>query len=183
MKTKKSGRSISRYKKNSSYSPISSKLGQKEFVKLEKAKELLLEIKKRYKLTFDEIKELLKEELSFPVDILNKKLTVLESVVKYLKEERKFSLRKISGVLKRDERNVWHVYDKAKKKYPKKFIVKKSEIYIPISIFHDRRLSVLEAIVVYLKDSLSLTYHQIAVLLSRDDRTIWTCYSRAKKKL
>ncbi|MFH1849613.1 MAG: hypothetical protein ABH879_05490 [archaeon] len=46
----------------------------------------------------------------------------------------------------------------------------------------DRNVSVLEAISEYLKDSLGLCYHEIAVLLNRDDRTIWTCYSRAKKK-
>ena len=34
----------------------------------------------------------------------------------------------------------------------------------------------------YLKDKLNLTYHEIAVLLNRDDRTIWTCYNIAKKK-
>ena len=53
---------------------------------------------------------------------------------------------------------------------------------IPSFIFKDRRLSVLEAIVEYLKDEKKLTFHQIAVILNRDDRTIWTCYSRAKKK-
>ena len=55
-------------------------------------------------------------------------------------------------------------------------------IDIPIFIFRDRSLSVLEVIVEYLKDKLNLNYHEIAVLLNRDDRTIWTCYNRAKKK-
>jgi len=27
-----------------------------------------------------------------------------------------------------------------------------------------------------------LTYHEIAVITNRDDRTIWTVYNRAKKK-
>jgi hypothetical protein len=27
-----------------------------------------------------------------------------------------------------------------------------------------------------------MSFHEIAVLLNRDDRTIWTCYNRAKKK-
>jgi hypothetical protein len=53
---------------------------------------------------------------------------------------------------------------------------------IPTSIFLDRTISVLEAITKYLKEEKNLTYHQIAVLLNRDDRTIWTCYNRAKKK-
>ncbi len=55
--------------------------------------------------------------------------------------------------------------------------------FIPTTIFRDRSISVLEAISVYLKDVKGMTYHEIAVLINRDDRTIWTCYHRAKKKL
>jgi DNA-directed RNA polymerase specialized sigma24 family protein len=60
-----------------------------------------------------------------------------------------------------------------------------SERYVnlPSFIFKDRSLAALEAIVVYLKDSQGMTYAQIAKLLNRDDRTIWTTYQRAKKKL
>ena len=64
-------------------------------------------------------------------------------------------------------------------------LAKKKEdrvILIPLSIFLDRGVSVLEAVSEYLKDSKKLSYHEIAVLLNRDDRTIWTCYNRAKKK-
>jgi len=55
-------------------------------------------------------------------------------------------------------------------------------VQIPSSIFKDRTLSVLEAMVEYLKEKQNLTYHQIALLLNRDERNIWTVYSRAKKK-
>jgi hypothetical protein len=60
--------------------------------------------------------------------------------------------------------------------------IKKEEILIPSSIFIDRKLSVLEILVEYLKEKRNLNYHQIASLLNRDDRTIWTVYNRAKKK-
>ena len=60
--------------------------------------------------------------------------------------------------------------------------MKESKVNIPIYIFQDRTLSVLEVMVEYLKEKLKLNYHEIAVLLNRDDRTIWTCYNRAKKK-
>ena len=59
---------------------------------------------------------------------------------------------------------------------------KEKEILIPSSIFLDRTLSVLEIMVEYLKEKKGLTYHEIAVFLNRDDRTIWTCYNRALKK-
>jgi len=53
---------------------------------------------------------------------------------------------------------------------------------IPSSILRDRSLAPLESITEYLKDQQGMSFHEIAVLLNRDDRTIWTCYSRAKKK-
>ncbi|NQU79468.1 sigma-70 region 4 domain-containing protein [Candidatus Woesearchaeota archaeon] len=34
----------------------------------------------------------------------------------------------------------------------------------------------------YLRDRQGMSFHEIAVLLNRDDRTVWTCYHRAKKK-
>ena len=55
-------------------------------------------------------------------------------------------------------------------------------IDIPSDIFKDRSLSVLEIMVEYLKEQKGLSYHEIAVLLNRDDRTIWTVYNRGKKK-
>jgi len=57
-----------------------------------------------------------------------------------------------------------------------------SELSIPSSIFQDRSLSVLEAIVEYLKEQKNMRYSEIAKLLNRDDRTIWTSYKRAKDK-
>ena len=64
----------------------------------------------------------------------------------------------------------------------KKEIEIPSSLSIPTSIFRDRTLSVLEAIVEYLREHHHLNYHQIAKLLNRDDRTIWTVYRRAKQK-
>ncbi|MBD3310338.1 hypothetical protein GF351_03910 [Candidatus Woesearchaeota archaeon] len=57
-----------------------------------------------------------------------------------------------------------------------------SDLKLPLSVLRDRSVSVLEAIVGYLKDEKGLTYHEIAVMLNRDDRTIWTVFSRVKKK-
>jgi predicted transcriptional regulator len=56
------------------------------------------------------------------------------------------------------------------------------EIAVPLSVLTDRKLSILEVIVEYLHEKKSLSFHEIAVLTKRDDRTIWTCYNRAKKK-
>ncbi len=58
-----------------------------------------------------------------------------------------------------------------------------SQFTIPTEIFRGTSLGVLEAIVVYFKDERNLRFHQIAVLLDRDERNIWTVYKRAKHKI
>lgn len=53
---------------------------------------------------------------------------------------------------------------------------------IPITILSDRKLSALEHITTYLKEHHQLNYKEIATLLNRDQRTIWTTYKRALQK-
>lgn len=55
-------------------------------------------------------------------------------------------------------------------------------IELPSFIFRDRTVAVLEAVVEYLIDIKKLSFHEVAILLDRDDRTIWTVYRRAKLK-
>jgi len=55
-------------------------------------------------------------------------------------------------------------------------------IFLDSFIFKDRSLSVLESLVSHLKDVKRYSYHEIAVMLNRDDRTIWTVYHRAMQK-
>lgn len=54
--------------------------------------------------------------------------------------------------------------------------------HIPITLFSDRTLSVLEHVITYLKEQHKLRYKEIAMMLNRDQRTVWTTYQRAKKK-
>jgi len=56
------------------------------------------------------------------------------------------------------------------------------EVLIPSGIFKDRRTSLFESLVKYLKEGRDLNYHQIAILLNRDERNVWTIYNRAVKK-
>ncbi len=58
-----------------------------------------------------------------------------------------------------------------------------SYLTIPTDIFRRYPLAVLESIVVYLKDERNLNFHEIGVLLGRDERNMWTVYHRAKKKI
>jgi len=85
-------------------------------------------------------------------------------------------------LLNRDNRVIWRTYSNAGKKLKKRLAVDKKTIWIPISIFTDKKLGLLESLTKYLREDIEMTNYQIASALNRDNRTIWTSYSRAKKK-
>ena len=125
-----------------------------------------------------------KEEIKVPISVFkNDYLSSLENIVKYLRENLLLSFKQIGALTNRNEIALAVTYRNAKKKLAEKFVVTDISPYsIPPSILKDRNISVLENIASYLKDTFGLNYHSIAVLLNRDDRTIWTVYQRAKKK-
>lgn len=130
-----------------------------------------------------ELSKLEKIEYYIPIEIFdNSKLAVLESVTKYLKENLNLSYHEIASLLNRNDRTIWVTYSKASKKLESKFIIRKIKFEIPISIFFNRRFSPLESLVRYLKSKFSLKNHDIAILLNRDDTTIWTICNRLKRK-
>ena len=124
-----------------------------------------------------------KEEVKVPLSVFkNDQLSSLETIVKYLRENLLLSFKQIASLTNRNEIALAVTYRNARKKLEAKFAEEISPYFIPVSILKDRNLSVLENIVSYLKDTFGLAYHKVAVLLNRDDRTIWTVYQRAKKK-
>ena len=124
----------------------------------------------------------LNEELRFPVSIFTPELSSLELVVKYLRENLSLSNKTIATLLNRSEKTVWQAYSHAQKKMPKRFSAAKSPYTIPLSVLSDRTFSVLESIAVYLKNTYSLSLSEIASLLHRDQRTIWTVCHRYEQK-
>ncbi len=52
---------------------------------------------------------------------------------------------------------------------------------VPVEIFA-KKLSPSEAVCKFIKENRKKSFHEIAVLLDRDDRSIWTSYQRANKK-
>lgn len=146
------------------------------------------ELKEKYNLSSNEILGLIEErpiskEILIPVSVFEaKELSALEVICKYLKEELELSYSKIGLLLNRDSRTIWTTYNNAIAKRKEKLRVAESRFFIPISVLTDRKLSVLESIVSYLKENSNLRYSQIAALLNRDERNIWTVYSRYKKK-
>lgn len=154
-----------------------------ERLTLERINELLRMLRVKYTLTTKELVHLLDDkDVLVPFSIFTKKLSILEAITKYLKEEVQLSLHKIGLLLNRNERNIWHTYNNTKKKHAGHLSITSSRYFFPLSIFQNN-LSILENLVVYAKEDLDLSYHQIAVLTERNDRTIWTMYQRAKKKV
>ena len=117
-----------------------------------------------------------------PVSIFdNDKLSTFEALAKYMKEILKLRYVDIASLLNRSDKTIWVTYSKSRKKMPSAFSSLVSDISIPISNFSDRKFTIFESLVLYMKDK-GLTNHRIASMLHRDDRTIWSIYDRAKKK-
>ncbi len=58
----------------------------------------------------------LHHNLNLKLSIFQNNLTIFESLVKFLKEEKSFNFHEISILLNRDERNIWTVYQNTVKK-------------------------------------------------------------------
>jgi len=121
-------------------------------------------------------------EEGIPTSIFSKDIGVLETVVKYLHENQGRSLGEIAGILKRSQNNIAVSYLNSKAKQAEKFRKTVSAVRIPLDIF-SKKTTCFESICIHLKDTKSLSFHNIGALLDRDERTIWTIYKRAKKKV
>ncbi len=138
-------------------------------------------------LTEREVLQLLRERkgtVQIPVSIfVNKSLSGLELVCKYLKDELGIRIADIAKLLNRDYRTIWTTCSIGSRKLKGRLSVPKSDYFFPTLILANRRLSVLEAIVSYMKDDLGLRFSEIASEIHRDQRNVWTAYSRAGKKV
>lgn len=146
-------------------------------------------LKKEHNISERQLESLLSEQdkpVSVPISILSiRKVGSFEAIVKYLRDNLLLSSKEIAKLTNRSRSTVSVSYLHAYKKLPKHFpedLISSSKYSIPISLFASREFSVLETIVVYLKEDYNLNFSKIAQLLNRDDRTIWTVYDRARKK-
>ena len=58
----------------------------------------------------------IKESAEVPVSVFTAEKSILESLVSYLKEEKKLRNKKIAQLLNKSPANIWTVYNRAKKK-------------------------------------------------------------------
>lgn len=116
--------------------------------------------------------------LSVPLSIFSGDLSPLEALSKYLKEDLGMTNHRIGVALSRDERGIWITYRNAKKKMPAAFTQRPDDVMIPLNLFDDR-LSILEALVLYLKDQKNVKTSMISRLIKKSPSTISTVYNRA----
>ncbi|MFC1685908.1 LamG-like jellyroll fold domain-containing protein [Nanoarchaeota archaeon] len=121
------------------------------------------------------------ERRTIPISLFKSNISPAELVVRYMKEEFDLKLSEIAKVLNRNDRSIWTTYQNASKRR-EKLIVKKGELEVPVSIFSDRRLSILESLTLHLRKE-GLSNVEIAKMLDRDPRNIYTLFKRAGDKL
>ena len=160
---------------------------------LNESLEIIEQIAKKHKLDIKQVIDLMENKdkyIYLPIGIFRSKLGPLEAVVRYMKDILKYNFSQIAKLLSRDETTIWTSYNNSLEKgkiildvemaYPH---IKKSDLIVPLSIFSERSISILEALCLYLKQNFNLNYREIGLLLERNERTIWTVISRASKKL
>lgn len=149
----------------------------------ERTRLLAEELQQRYDVGLAELLELAGEgDILIPVTVFGPELSALETLSKYLHENIGLSFRKIAELMNRSEKTIWQAYNFSLGKFRKRLSPDDTAFRIPVSALSDRRYSNLESVVLFLKEHFMLRFAEIARLLHRDQRTVWTVYSRAKRK-
>src|SRR3989344_1374876 len=123
-----------------------------------------------------------REKERVPVTIFTNEVGGLEALCKYLKENRNMKYCEIARMLQRSDRTIWTAYKKAVEKYNVKIHENYNDIYIPYEKLRDRTFTILESVIIYLRE-MNLKYSEIARLLERDQRNVRTIHARAVRKM
>jgi len=143
------------------------------------------ELMEKFGVSVSEISALrLESKMEIPLKVFaGGELGALEAVVKYMKENLGMKYSEIGEKLGRDQRTVWTAYKKGCGKSDVIMKFEEGEDSVPLDIFADDRLTVLESIVVYLKRDKKMRYSDIGEILGRDQRNVWGVCARAEKKI
>ncbi len=119
-----------------------------------------------------------------PVSIFNPHLGALESIVKYMREELLLDYGTIASMLGRNPGPIGVTYRRAKNKLGEALDISSKE-KIPFEALRakeTKHLSVLESLAYHLAKQ-GYDWHEIAQIVCRHDKTVWTVLDRAKRKL
>ena len=117
-----------------------------------------------------------------PLELFSLDLLPSESLILYLKDHKNMTFKEIGTLLFRDEAGCRSTYERAFSKSAKPADIKNPTQMIPISCFNRREYSVLESLMLYLVDTKHLRVADIAETLNKPYSTLYTTYTRAKKK-
>jgi len=120
------------------------------------------------------------EDVLLPISIFNSSLGALEAITVYLREHKKYKHKDTGRLLNRNAVVVGHSYRSARKKTDDPLDVSDQRYLIPVSIFTNRKISIQTHLVRFLHDTYKIKLADIARLLSRDPRTIWSAYHRGE---
>src|SRR3989344_2624516 len=91
--------------------------------------------------------------IDIPLSIFSSNLSSLESLTKYLKENLNLSYSVIARLLNRDDRTIWGTYQRCIRKNPNQLnVASHSSGAVPLSLFQNRALGAMEALVFYLRN-------------------------------
>lgn len=122
------------------------------------------------------------DQPGIPLSIFkNKQLSGLEAIVLYLRQQNQ-TISQISSFLNRKPSTIYTTYNNARKKFTTKLIPSKTSFLIPLKIFSDRKFSILESLIHYLKIIHHLPLTKVAILLDKNYNTIKTVYRRYNQK-
>lgn len=125
------------------------------------------------------INDVRRDELPLEL-LLITKLSNLEAIVKYLRENQNLSYKEIGTKLNRNSMTLAVTYKNAKEKMPEPIELEIKNT-VPFSAFQND-LSIMESIVFYLSKQ-GLKQIQISKITGKDPRTIWTMLNRAQTKI
>ena len=112
----------------------------------------------------------------------NMKLSPTEVLVKYFHENKFKKFSEIASMLKRNQNTIQTTYNNSKRKHPQNLRFYTTGVKVPLFIFQTKRFTVLESLVKYLKEQKNMTNNEIAKLIKKSNKTIWTVYDRVKNK-
>ncbi len=123
-------------------------------------------------------KKIKKKGVKIPVDIF--KEGGAEVLTKYLRENAGLRFSEIAELINRDPRTISVNYKNALDK-KRKVEFGKDSLLVPVEAFADRKLSIMEIVVSYLREK-GFRNYEIAEMLNKDERVIGTLLSRARRK-
>ena len=128
------------------------------------------------------LQALLQKQEGFPISIFRSKLSGLEAISVYLKENEGKTITEIASLLNRKKTTIYTTYHKAKKKFSGKLDVTDTSTIIPYAAIADRNFAVLESIVAFLKGEQKLSLVKISAILNKKYSTVRTVYVRYQHK-